>query len=103
MEAIKPDFFHNLPSLQVKAKGNKVTPEEQFLHEMAQTGGWKVFKEYAEQATRELGDMNKQAIAQGLTLEEIGRNTVVVTLAQGVIERLLNRVADATEACLKDE
>lgn len=103
MNAIKPDFFHNMPSLQTAVNGNKVTPEEQALHEMAQSGGWKVFRETAEQASRELGDVNKQAISQGMPLEEIGRNAVVIALAQGVIEKLLNKVADATEACLRDE
>lgn len=100
--AIRPDFF-NVPTLQRVERGEKVTPEELALHEMAQMRGWQILKEMAEQASRELGDINKQAIAQGLSLEEIGRNTVVIALAQGVIERLLNKVADASEACLKDE
>lgn len=103
MSAVKPDFFKSVPTLTETVIGGKVTVEEQALHEMAQTGGWKIFKEHAEQASRELGNMNRQAIAQGMALEDIGRNTVVIALAQEVIERLLNKVADATEACLKNE
>lgn len=103
MSAVKPDFFKSVPALTETVIGGKVTVEEQALHEMAQTGGWKIFKEHAEQASRELGNMNRQAIAQGMALEDIGRNTVVIALAQEVIERLLNKVADATEACLKNE
>ena len=100
--AIRPDYF-NVPSLQRNESAEKATPDELALHEMAQMRGWKILKETAEQASKELGEVNKQAIAQGLSLEEIGRNTVVIALAQGVIERLLNKVADASEACLKDE
>ena len=100
--AVRPDYF-NVPSLQRNEKAEKATPEELALHEMAQMRGWQILKDTAEQASRELGEVNKQAIAQGLPLEEIGRNTVVIALAQGVIERLLNKVADATEACLRDE
>lgn len=103
MSAIKPDFFHNMPSLQTRVSKTPVSSDESALHEMAQSRGWKILKELMEQASKELEITNKNAIAQGLPLEEIGRNAVVISLAQGVIERLLNKVADATEACLKDE
>lgn len=102
-EALRPDFFSALPSLQKPISKGKATPEELALHEMSQMRGWVILKGLAEQVSQELSDMNRAAIAQGLPLDEIGRNAVVISLAQGVIERLLNKVADATEACTSDE
>ena len=101
--AIKPDFFVNVPSLAKTGGNEALTEEELALHAMSQTAGWKIFKDIAISVTSELGGINKLAISQGLPLDEIGRNAVVVSLAQEAIERLLNKVADASEACAKNE
>jgi len=101
-EAIRPTFLPNIPALD-NAPDTSVTgdptPEELALYSLSKTRGWKVFREIATRTLNDLGNLNKQAISQGLPLEEIGRNTVVASLAQGVIEKLLNKVEDATEAC----
>lgn len=101
--AIKPDFFLNVPSLAKVATNESLTEEELALHAMSQTAGWKIFSNTASRAILELNDINKLAISQGLPLDEIGKNAIVVSLAQEVIERLLNRVTDASEACAKNE
>ena len=102
--AIKPDFFINVPAL-AKAKENveSVTEEETVLYALSKTPGWGIFKRMAEKTVMDLNNVNKVAIAQGLPLEEIGRNAIVVSLAQEAIERLLNKVTDASEACEKTE
>jgi hypothetical protein len=47
----------------------------------------------------ELDSLNDNAISQGMTYEELGKNTVVISLARGIIKRLWDKVADAKEAC----
>lgn len=103
MNAIKPDRFMNMPSMMERDVDAAVTPDELALNSLSKSRGWKVFKELAKQALEDMENVNKQAIFQGLSLEEIGQNAVVVSLAQGVIERLLNKVSDAVEACEKNE
>lgn len=104
--AIRPDFFFkNMPSIQEAdnvAARLGATEDERALHAMSQIKGWQVLKNYLEQLYKELNDTNKTAMAAGASLEEIGRNTVVVTLTQEIIEKLINKVADATDACTQN-
>lgn len=102
--AVRPNFFLNIPVLEkLNKKGLAATEEEQALYTMANTAGWKIFRAYAEETSRQLNGLNAEAIAQGMPLEEIGRNAIVVSLAQGVIDKLLNKVSDAGEACESGE
>jgi len=102
--AIRPTSIVNVPALDtVNKKGEGISDEEKVLYAMAKSAGWKIFDDIAKRSITDLNNVNKEAIAQGLPLEEIGRNAIVVSLAQGVIERLLNKVNDAVEACETDE
>ena len=98
--ATKPDFFANLPSLK-KEKATKAgaTEDEQALAYMSDLTGWKVFKKEADRLIDEMDQMIEVSVSKGLSREEIGENTIVVSLAKGVIRRLMNKVSDAKEAC----
>lgn len=99
--AIKPNFFSNLPSLKQdeEAKKKGATDEERLYYGMYNTAGWKQFRELAERLMQELDNSNDSAIASGAAIEEIGKNAVVISLTKGVIKRLLNKVEDSREAC----
>jgi len=101
-EALKP-VFTNVPSLIKQKNSNpEASEEEQRLFTMSHSAGWKTFRDIAERASKELDDINKQAIAGGASFEEIGRNTLVISMTQDIIKRLLNKVDDAVEACEND-
>lgn len=99
--AIRPDLFLNLDTLkkerEAEAKG--ATEEETALYSMSKTLGWKHFNRIAEDLVKELENMNDQAVMSGMTYEELGRNTVVLSLVRGIIRRLLTKVSDAREVC----
>lgn len=101
--ALRPDFyFKTVPSLQKEETSVEVvgiTDNERALFAMSKTAGWKVFCEYLETLSRELGDTSKTIISSGASMEEIGRNTLVITLTQDIIDRAVNKVADAVEVC----
>lgn len=99
--AVKPDFFANFPSLKRAEEANKrgVTEEEQMFYGLAQMAGWEVFKEKSTKLMEEMEIMNENAVANGMSYEELGRNTVVVSLAKGIIRKLINMVEDSKEAC----
>jgi hypothetical protein len=101
--ATRPDFMANFPSLkqQEEAKKTGATDEEQKLYGMTLTTGWEVFSKYIDQLISELDQLNDNAIAQGANYEEIGKNTLVISLTKGLIKKLMNRVDDATEVCTK--
>ena len=104
-QALKP-IFNSIPSF-VKDQGivtakEEATDEERRLFAMARTAGWKTFVEFTENVVKEIEEVNKQAIGNGASFEEIGRNTIVISMTQDIIRKLLNKVEDAVEACEHD-
>ena len=100
-QAIKPDkIFFSLPSLvkQKLAEKKGVTDEEMALGAMSETSGWTVLKEIIDLAVKDLDKINEGAITSGAGFEEIGRNTVVINLAKGIIKQIVDKVLDAKEA-----
>lgn len=101
-QAIRPDkFFSSIPSFvdDTTIEQDGVTEEEKILAGLSESGGWKVLKEFIERVTSEMDNINILAISQGATFEEIGKNTMVISLAKGVIGKILKKVEDAKEAC----
>lgn len=105
-QAIRPDFFINkLTSIQendLEADKRGATEEEKAIYAMTQTKGWLLMKETFDSLYKELNQVNKSAIESGATLEEIGRNTIVVSLVQDILDKLLNKASDAVDACTQD-
>ena len=98
-QAIRPDkFFADIPSLAESEGASGVTEEEKILAGLAESGGWKILREFIERVKNDLDNVNTAAISQGATFEEIGKNAVVVGLAKSVIEKIINKVLDAKEA-----
>jgi len=99
--AIKPDFFSNLPILSQREALDKkgITDREQCLYGMSQTSGWEIFTKEVDELVSQLDQLNENAIASGATYEEIGKNSVIVSLAKGIIKRMMDKVSDAKEAC----
>ena len=97
--AIKPSMFTHVPALSKAQDAKGVTDEEKALYAMSVTSGWKVFEGIARDVKEQLNNINREAIASGAPMEEIGKNALVVNLAQDAITKLLNRVEDAVEAC----
>lgn len=99
-EAVRPNSFFTLPSFmrnsEVQKKG--LTDDEMILGAGAETAFWKTLKKRIDIVTEELDEVNNVAIASGVTLEEIGRNTVVINLTKGVLRKIFNIVNDARDA-----
>jgi len=101
-QAVRPDsYFSSLPNVikDEEAKKKGTTEEERALMALSETMGWKILSEYIDRLVEDLDNVSGLAIADGATFEEIGRNTVVVNLAKGVIKRIKDKVADAKEIC----
>ncbi|MBM3120114.1 MAG: hypothetical protein FJ006_11335 [Chloroflexi bacterium] len=98
-QAIKPDnVFFSLPSLAIKKEAPGATDDEVALTAMAETDGWAVLEGFIENVSRDLDEANGVAIGQGASFEEIGKNTVVISMAKGIIGKILDKVNDAKEA-----
>jgi hypothetical protein len=98
-EAIRPNFFA-LPTFvrDEEAKKKGLTDEERILAAGAETDFWRTLKIRVDQVIAEMDQINEQAMTQGASLEEIGRNTVVTNLTKGTLKRIFNIVEDARDA-----
>ena|SRR3989304_4291512 len=92
-QAIRPDFIVNRTQDE-----KKVSDEERHLYNLSQQKGWQIYTEFIERQIKSLKETNTQAIANGLSFEEIGRNMVVLQLAEEVIRKGLTKIQDAKEA-----
>lgn len=97
--ALKPSIF-DIRSFRREEEADKkgVTDEEKFYFAMATSKGWQQFSSFTKEVVEELEDFNSTAIEKGMSYEDIGKNTIVISLAKGIIQRLLNRVNDSKDA-----
>lgn len=96
-QAIRPEIFTIKGFIDTKAETEGISAEEQILAAGAGLPFWKVLKEHVENSIEQLNQINEAAIAQGMTLEEIGRNALVISQTKGVITKIFNVVDDAVE------
>jgi hypothetical protein len=99
--ATKPDFYNQFVSLRDRdiAKKAKVTEEEMALYSMSKSKGWQIFNNTVKNLLEELDGMNMRAIEGGtISLEEIGKNTLIINYTKGIINRLMDKVNDVGEA-----
>lgn len=98
-EAIRPSFF-TLPTFirDEEAVKRGLSDEERVLAAGSNTEFWLALRTRIKTVVDELERVNEQAIAAGIPLEEIGRNTVVINQTKGVLKRIFDFVEDAREA-----
>jgi hypothetical protein len=101
--ALRPSIF-NVDSFKKDQEAVKrsVTDEERFLYTISQMPGWKLLTDFKERAIKDLEDANKGLMASGQSFDEIGKNAVVISLAESIVDRIINLVNDAKEACEAD-
>jgi len=47
-------------------------------------------------------EVNRNAMSGGMPFDEIGKNAVVINLAESIVDRILALVSDAKDACESD-
>ena len=100
-QAIRPDkSFANISAFIKEKEETETGPtaEEKILGGGATGTFWITLKSYIEETMKELDDINEKAISTGANFEEVGRNTIVINLAKGIIKKVIDRVEDSEEA-----
>ena len=98
--ATRPEVFNNLSSIKSheEAEQKGITEEEIHLSNLTEQKGWQILSETKDRLIQELDQVNELAIEKGAPYEEIGRNTLVISVAKGIINRLWAKAQDAKEA-----
>jgi len=73
------------------------------LYALSKHKGWELLKDHINIELKRLDDLNRQAIATGMSFEQIGYNSVVLNGVKDLIESVFNKVKDAVEAVEKTD
>jgi hypothetical protein len=96
--ALRPEIFNIKGFINQERKDDEATVEEKILATGAEQIFWKTLKTYFDNSIQQLEQINEQAIANGMALDEIGRNALVISQVKGVLRKIVNVVQDAQEA-----
>ena len=99
-EAIKPNFYTQFTSdvEKVSEKG-EINEDQQALAYITHFKGWEMMKAYKERLEEYLDGLVSGAMAQGLSMEEIGQRTMVKELTKYI----LNSFTDKADAARRAE
>jgi len=96
--ALRPEIFNIKGFIDQKPSDDRDLTEEKILAAGSENAFWKTLKAYFDKSIEELDQINENAMAQGLPMEEIGRNAIVISQVKGVLRKIANKVTDAKEA-----
>lgn len=98
--ALRPEIFNISKFMEDKPKDDieVITQDEKILAQGAETAFWRTLKRHFEDSVKQLDSINELAMEQGLPMEEIGRNAIVISQVKGVLKKVVNVVEDAKEA-----
>jgi len=97
-QALRPDFItKHLPSLN-KEETEGPTVTEKRLYTLSKSAGWKELKAFIEDLTKDLDKFTLSAIQEKVSMEEVGKYAMVVSLAKDIIDNIVNKVEDARES-----
>ena len=98
--ALKPEIFNISKFMDDKPKEDieVLTQDEKVLAQGANTAFWSTLKKHFEGSIKQLDEINDSAMANGMSMEEIGRNAIVISQVKGVLNKVINVVEDAKEA-----
>lgn len=102
-EALKPDYFADVQQLrslrtEEKAKKDGTDPEESAYHSLQRHDGWKALEKFINEIMLDLDNLTKAQMEKGASREEIGATAVTAQLGKDLLNKILNKVNDATEA-----
>jgi hypothetical protein len=95
---LKPEVFmlpEEAPIGEVNRK--EIDKEDQALSNLSHVEGWNILTAFIEDQIEEIDGLVATAIAGGLDYEEIGKKTIVATLAKSYIRKILDKVNDAKQ------
>lgn len=97
-QALRPEMFTIPAMLQQPKDIEELTVEEQIVAAGYETRFWKILKGHFDREMEKLEQLQENAMISGLSEQEIGRNTIIISLTKGVLQRVMSVVKDAKEA-----
>ena len=96
--ALRPTFTTIREYVEEEKDLTTLNAEEKILASGAENIFWKTLSNYFDSSIQVLEQINENAISQGMALDEIGRNALVISQVRGVLRKIQNVVSDAKES-----
>lgn len=100
-QALKPDFFTPNVVKDEEAKEKGATEDERQLYQLSLTKGWEILTEHFDSEIDRLDSLQGEAIASGMSMEQVGYNAIVIDQVKKIAKSMINKVQDAKESCEK--
>ena len=95
--ALRPTIFNIDAFKEPDITAKVISEDETALAALDGNHGWHLVVEFKQRVIREMEEANKALMASGQSFDEIGKNAVVINLAENVVDRIINLVGDARE------
>ncbi len=98
--ALRPNLYSDVQNIiiQKKAQENGVHPDDQAIYALSQTRGWELLKAYIDSLKENLKSFQKEAMASGMSWEEIGKRTLLIELTNDTLDQIITKVDDSKDA-----
>jgi hypothetical protein len=96
--ALRPTFTTIREFIEEEKDLVSLTDEEKILASGADNKFWLTLSKYFDSSIQVLEQINDNAIADAKSLDEIGKNALVISQVRGVLKKIQNVVSDAKEA-----
>ena len=100
--ALKPTIFNIESFKKEEGVSPTTTDEEKYLYSLSKQKGWGIITDFKKRVFDEMEEVNRNAMSGGMPFDEIGKNAVVINLAESIVDRILALVSDAKDACESD-
>jgi hypothetical protein len=102
VRAIRPNYLKEVRELST-LKTEKKDDQDIHLHSLSNHAGWKILNEYIDSLKEGLENINKLKIESGASFEEIGQNSIVISLTKDYLTLVQQKVNDAREEVRGDK
>ena len=93
-KAIRPNYLKEIRELG-SLKTEKKDDQDIHLYNLSNHKGWKILNKFINNLKDNLDNINKLKIENGASFEEVGQNSIVITLTKEYLTLVQNKVNDA--------
>jgi len=96
-QALRPNYLNEVRELGTLKTDKKKDDEDIHLHSLSNHKGWKILNQFIDDLKTGLDKINQMKIDSGASFEEIGQNSIVITMTKSYLTLIQNKVNDSRE------
>jgi hypothetical protein len=93
-KALRPNYLKEVKDFRT-LKSEKKDDQDLHLHSLSNHAGWKILNEFINDLKDGLDMINQLKIDSGASIEEVGQNSIVITMTKSYLKLIQDKVNDA--------